>query len=289
MAAVSTPFADKAMSIRERATAKAVNTITLNKKSLTLKKGKTTTLKATLSPVNKNVKITWESSNTKVAKVSSSGKVTAIAPGTVWIVANAKNYNGMDDGAGLSDRCMVSVEGSSKDPKPLGANDRTFYYNSKKIKAPEWSKDINYYIPLMSMAAIIGDECDAYEDYADDALYIGMMYFDADSMFHTDICFAMNGETSEQYGFGYYAAGTSPIKTYRGLKVGGTKSAVEKAYGLPTRITAYKDDEGRSCEDYFYQSYIVKSGKALYMNMTFTFQKSKAGFLTMRYYYGLRY
>ena len=63
--------------------------ITLNKTTATLtSKGATTTLTATVSPstaVDKSV--TWKSSNTSVATVSSSGVVTAVANGTATITA----------------------------------------------------------------------------------------------------------------------------------------------------------------------------------------------------------
>ena len=57
----------------------------LNKYSATLTKGKTLKLKATVTGSSSKVK--WSSSNTKVAKVSSSGKVTAKKAGTATITA----------------------------------------------------------------------------------------------------------------------------------------------------------------------------------------------------------
>ncbi len=64
--------------------------VTLNQISATIKKGKTLTLKADISPsdtANKN--ISWESSDTNVATVSSSGKVTAKAHGTALITVTS--------------------------------------------------------------------------------------------------------------------------------------------------------------------------------------------------------
>lgn len=68
-----------------------VTSIALNKKTATLtKKGATVSLKATAKPTNaNNRKVTWKSSNTKVAKVSSKGVVTAVANGTATITATA--------------------------------------------------------------------------------------------------------------------------------------------------------------------------------------------------------
>ena len=53
--------------------------------------GSTKTLKVTVSPSNSTDKITWKSSNTSVATVNSSGKVTAVKNGTATITATAKS------------------------------------------------------------------------------------------------------------------------------------------------------------------------------------------------------
>ena len=68
----------------------AVTGVKLNKTKLTMGNGQNTTLTATVSPSNAtNKKVTWKSSNTKLATVSSTGKVTtaANANGTVKITA----------------------------------------------------------------------------------------------------------------------------------------------------------------------------------------------------------
>jgi len=58
----------------------------------TLKKGRTKTIKVKISPSNAtNKKLKWSSSNTKVAKVNSKGKVTAVKNGTAVITATAKD------------------------------------------------------------------------------------------------------------------------------------------------------------------------------------------------------
>jgi uncharacterized protein YjdB len=70
-------------------TAKSVK---LNKSSATVGKGKTITLSATISPSNTNNKtVNWKSSNIKVAKVDSKGKVTAVGAGTATITATTSN------------------------------------------------------------------------------------------------------------------------------------------------------------------------------------------------------
>ena len=72
-----------------------VTKITLNKTSATLTQGQTLTLKATVTPGNAtNKAVTWSSSNTKIATVSRTGKITAKASGTVTIICKAKDDSG---------------------------------------------------------------------------------------------------------------------------------------------------------------------------------------------------
>ena len=68
-----------------RKTTKAPNKITLNKNQVTLEKGKTCQLKATLPSGTYTSKLTWTSSNKKVAKVNNKGKVTAVGKGMATI------------------------------------------------------------------------------------------------------------------------------------------------------------------------------------------------------------
>ena len=77
-------------SYMNNAVVQTVNTIKINKSSITLNKGEDSTLKATITP-SSSKKITWTSSNTKVAKVDSNGKVTAVKAGNVIITAKAGN------------------------------------------------------------------------------------------------------------------------------------------------------------------------------------------------------
>lgn len=70
----------------------AAKSVKLNKTSATLAKGKTLTLTATVSPSNTtNKTVKWKSSDTKVAKIDSKGKVTAIGAGTAKITATTTN------------------------------------------------------------------------------------------------------------------------------------------------------------------------------------------------------
>lgn len=83
-----------------------VTSILLNKTSLTLDINDVNTyqLTATVSPSNAtNKTVTWSSSNTAVASVSSDGLVTLIAPGNATITATTT------DGTDLSASCQVTV------------------------------------------------------------------------------------------------------------------------------------------------------------------------------------
>lgn len=82
----------------------AVAKISLDRTSLALNKGRVFTLKATVTPAAAtNKAVTWKSSNTKVATVTSAGKVTFKARGTATITCTAK------DGSGASASCKVTV------------------------------------------------------------------------------------------------------------------------------------------------------------------------------------
>lgn len=82
-----------------------VTGVALNKTSATVYTAKTLQLKATISPSNaSNKAVTWSSSNSAIAKVSSSGLVTAVAPGTATITCKAK------DGSGKYKTCKITVK-----------------------------------------------------------------------------------------------------------------------------------------------------------------------------------
>ena len=80
-----------------------VKNITLNTTNTTIYTGKTLQLKATVSSDATNKNITWASSNTSVATVSSTGLVTAKKAGTTTISAKAQ------DGSGKYATCVVKV------------------------------------------------------------------------------------------------------------------------------------------------------------------------------------
>ena len=92
-----------------------VSRVSLNKNDLALtSKGQSYQLSASVSPSNaSNKSVKWTSGNPKVATVSSSGKVTAVANGNTTITATAA------DGSGKKDICAVTVNiPKPADPTP---------------------------------------------------------------------------------------------------------------------------------------------------------------------------
>ncbi|MBQ9936554.1 MAG: Ig-like domain-containing protein [Lachnospiraceae bacterium] len=74
----------------------SVKSITLNKTSVNLEKGKTTTLTATVAPADADMKtVLWSSSNPEVATVDATGKVTAVGIGKATITATAEDRSGV--------------------------------------------------------------------------------------------------------------------------------------------------------------------------------------------------
>ena len=93
-------FAECKISVRQ-----PVTSLTLNKTSLTVNRGATATLTATVGPSNAdNKKVKWTTSNRAVATVTVSGKVKAIKKGTATITATAR------DGSGKKATCKVTVK-----------------------------------------------------------------------------------------------------------------------------------------------------------------------------------
>lgn len=74
---------------KSKVTTKKVSVTNVEKKALTLKKGKSFTLKTSVQPVTTQDKLTYSSSNTKVATVSKSGKIKAKKKGTAKITVQS--------------------------------------------------------------------------------------------------------------------------------------------------------------------------------------------------------
>ena len=81
------------------------SSVTVSDKSATLKVGQSKTLKATLNNNAYSYRSTWTSSNTYVATVNSSGKISAKSQGTATITY--KTYNGK------TAKCKITVSGSA--------------------------------------------------------------------------------------------------------------------------------------------------------------------------------
>ena len=80
-----------------------VGLVSLNKSELAIEKGKTATLKATVYPTSLTDKsVTWESSDTRIATVSSAGKVRGVRTGKATITCTSK-------ATGLIATCEVTV------------------------------------------------------------------------------------------------------------------------------------------------------------------------------------
>lgn len=78
--------------------------IQLDKRSVLVDQGATFTIKANIIPGNAtNQKVTWSSSDESIAKVSSSGKVTAVATGVCQITATTAE-------GGFTAVCMIQVK-----------------------------------------------------------------------------------------------------------------------------------------------------------------------------------
>jgi uncharacterized protein YjdB len=84
-----------------------VGYVKLDQTEVTVKKGKTVTLTATVYPSSLTDKtVTWESSDKSVATVTSAGKVKGIKAGTATITCTS-------NATGLSTTCKVKVTGTS--------------------------------------------------------------------------------------------------------------------------------------------------------------------------------
>ena len=109
---IDTGSSDNGSSSATSTTTKKTNTtsqvkvikVGLNYSTIYLTKGKSKTLKATISPSNaSNKAVKWTSSNKNVATVSAKGKVTGKKAGTATITVKAK------DGSGKKATCTVTV------------------------------------------------------------------------------------------------------------------------------------------------------------------------------------
>ena len=106
-----------------------VGKVVINISEVTLKKTRTMSLKATVYPITVTDKsVTWKSSDTKVATVTSSGKVKGIAAGTATITCTSV-------ATGLKGTCTVTVLATSESRSVEGDDDTTGIENLEEAPA----------------------------------------------------------------------------------------------------------------------------------------------------------
>jgi len=102
-----------------------VTSVKVSESEITLKKGETYTIKATISPKDaSNKKVTYSSSDRNIVKVSSKGVITALKNGTATITVKAA------DGSGK--KAVINVTVSAKKPSDKTTDSKT---SGKKTNA----------------------------------------------------------------------------------------------------------------------------------------------------------
>jgi len=100
----------------------AVQSVSLSQKELTLTEGENAQLSYSISPSNASIKdVTWKSSSTSVATVSSSGTVNAVSAGTATITVTTEDGN-------RTATCVVTVK-----PKVISVTGVSLDYSSLTI------------------------------------------------------------------------------------------------------------------------------------------------------------
>ena len=124
------------ITVNEAGTTVKVTKVSLNKTSLSLKTGESSTLTASVEPTNATVKsVTWSSSDTSVATVNTNGKVTAVAKGSATITVTS------DENSSLKAECKVTVsdsgsgEGGSEEGGSEEGGKGDDYYAVSKVTA----------------------------------------------------------------------------------------------------------------------------------------------------------
>lgn len=108
----------------EAAKKPAPSSVKISPKKLTLTEGKTKQLTCKIKPAGANKKLTWSSSNSAVATVSSKGLVTGIKAGTATITVKATANK-------KKAKCKVTVEKAK--PQTISATIRFYNYTGKQI------------------------------------------------------------------------------------------------------------------------------------------------------------
>ena len=158
--------------------------MTLDQKTIILeKKGKTAKLTPIFTPSNATEKnVRWRSDNTKVATVSSSGKVTAKSNGFAIITAEVSGY-----GVTLSDSCMIYVGNSGYTPSGEGYltnEDRTFTIDGKSVNTSMTLDQVRALFPDLEVDTWSDGKVSLYDEGHEFAIFdpqgkmltINMMY-----------------------------------------------------------------------------------------------------------------
>ncbi len=107
--------------------------VTLNKKKATMQVGKKLPLTATVSPtMADNKKVTWKSSNKKIASVNAKGEVTAKKAG--WAVITATSVDGKKSGS-----CEVTVTETKYGNTQTATSKPTLYIETEGMGSIEWT------------------------------------------------------------------------------------------------------------------------------------------------------
>ena len=127
----TTKSGKKTATCKVRVVSTPVSGVTLSKKTLSLKLGATSKLTAIIDPLDATYQgVSWKSSNKTVAKVSSSGKVTAVGTGTATITCTT------DDGDFIA-KCKVTVRDTDDDfdiPSNPGSDNKDGFISVKLDK-----------------------------------------------------------------------------------------------------------------------------------------------------------
>lgn len=137
-----------------------VKKVKLNQTSVTLKRGESYILKATLSPKKpSNKKITYKSSDKSIVSVSSKGIITALQAGTAKVTATAA------DGTGKKAVCMVTVTNEVITPKPPEIPETPEPPDEEDDKNAEIQTREDW---LVALVDLLGTNAAPYQEYSFD-------------------------------------------------------------------------------------------------------------------------
>ncbi len=164
---------------KKTATKKRVKAVYLDYRQISLQKGKTRTLKATISPSNaSNKKVKWTSSNKKVATVTQKGKVKGIKAGTATITATAR------DGSKKKATCKVIVtnltSGNKTSTTEVGRSNTSGSY-SNQSSSSQGNSSSSYYYPGGNSGQTSGSSSTATKDSTTATTEAGAWTYDGET------------------------------------------------------------------------------------------------------------